>query len=254
MINDAVWKNMKRNDGLVRPLRRATDPDIGSDSIMAMIPSDLALLVKLSGGKSTNRFDMDFFNLYRISNERSCLSLSGPFLGSPQAVMGLERLIALGAKRVWVLGWCGSLRPDLRIGDLVIPSGSFSEEGTSGHYPIGKRPAETDHGLNILLEKSLRKRGIQYAKGPVWTTDAPYRETPEKIREYREKGALTVEMELSALMTVSIYCNIKLAGLLVVSDELFDLKWNPGFSSPRLKMSRKLGAEVLLDSIESINH
>ena len=42
-------------------------------------------------------------------------------------------------------------------------------------------------------------------------------------------------MEMSALMTLAIYRSVKLSGLLVVSDELFDLKWHRGFSSPLFK-------------------
>jgi purine-nucleoside phosphorylase len=37
--------------------------------------------------------------------------------------------------------------------------------------------------------------------GPSWTTDAPFRETPEAIEAARAKGILAVEMEVAALYT-----------------------------------------------------
>jgi uridine phosphorylase len=37
--------------------------------------------------------------------------------------------------------------------------------------------------------------------GPSWTTDAPFRETPEAIEAARAKGILAVEMEAAALYT-----------------------------------------------------
>lgn len=61
-----------------------------------------------------------------------------------------------------------------------------------------------------------------------------------------DQGILAVEMEISALMTVAIYRSIAMAGLLVVSDELFQLKWRPGFSNSLLKKSSRAAGKVLL--------
>jgi hypothetical protein len=58
-------------------------------------------------------------------------------------------------------------------------------------------------------------------------------------------------MEMSALMTLAIYRNVKLAGLLVISDELFDLKWHSGFNNPKLKQISRLAGELLLNLVES---
>ena len=244
--------NIHNNEGLVSPIRRKTDPEIGTDAIMVMIHSDLEYLVKFNYKKDITRFNMGFFNLYRIINQEVCLSLSGPFLGAPQAVMGMEKLISLGAKRIWVSGWCGSISPHLVIGDLVIPERALSEEGTSEHYPVGKKAIRTDETLNRMLEQIIRKRGYNFLKGKVWTTDAPYRETREKVNKYKEQGILAVEMEMAALMTLSIYRNVKLAGLLTVSDELFNLKWSPGFSNPLLKRGSRAAGEIILKTVESL--
>ena len=52
-------------------------------------------------------------------------------------------------------------------------------------------------------------------------------------------------MEMCALMTVAIYRSVRLAGLLVVSDELFDLRWHAGFKNTGFKAKRQLAAETL---------
>ena len=250
-IIKALTGKINNDEGLMRPIKRKSDPMMGPDAVLVMIPSDLDYLVNLNNEKKILRFSMEFFKLFLVKDgEKGTLTLAGPFLGAPQAVMGMEKMIALGAKRFWVLGWCGSLQPDLRIGDLVIPSSSISEEGTSLHYPIGERLPATDEGLNQILENTLKKKGQSYLRGTIWTTDAPYRETPLKVREYQEKGILAVEMEMSALMTLAIFRKVSLAGLLVVSDELFELKWHPGFSSPELKRSSRLAGEHLLNIVE----
>jgi uridine phosphorylase len=237
-------------------MKRKTDPAVGRDAIMVMIPSDLDYLVTTSHAQKHPLFHMNFYDLYQYRGKvgkEGALTLLGPFLGAPQAVMGMEKMIALGAKRFWVLGWCGSLQPNLRVGDLVIPTDALCEEGTSQHYPIGDKTAKTDEKLNHMLEKALDEKGQAFNKGKVWTTDAPYRETAVKVERYQKRGALAVEMEMSALMTLAIYRNVKLAGLLVISDELFDLKWHSGFKNPKLKQISRLAGELLLNLVESLN-
>jgi len=59
-------------------------------------------------------------------------------------------------------------------------------------------------------------------------------------------------MEMSALMTLAIYRSVKLAALLVVSDELFDLNWRRGFSDPKFKKRSHLAADLLLGLVPSL--
>ncbi len=245
-------QQMTHEEGLIRPRKRKTDPTVNRDALMVMTPSEIEHLLKLNPARNAACFDQGFFKIYQIQGkENDCATLCGPFLGAPQAVMGMEKLIALGARRIWALGWCGSLQPDLRVGDLIVPADAVSEEGTSKHYPIdGKKPA-TDKELNRLLFRALAREGRPFRKGTVWTTDAPYRETPLKVRAYREKGILGVEMEMSALMTLAVFRSVRLAALLVVSDELSDLGWHAGFKDPGLEDMSRFAAECLLGLLET---
>lgn len=232
------------DDAVIQPRKGAKDPSLGPDALMVVIPQDLA---RLSKANPWECFDQGFFKIFRRKDPGpGPLSLAGPFLGAPQAAMVLEKIIALGAKRICLFGWCGSLQPDLRTGDLVIPLRSLAEEGTSKHYPIGSRKPGTDPELNRILEHALEQEGLPFRKGLVWTTDAPYRETASKVKSYREKEVLAVEMEMSALMTVAAYRSVKLSGLLVVSDELFDLTWHRGFSSPLFKRRCEQAGNLLV--------
>ena len=247
-------RTFDHEEGLIRPRKAKTDPDLGPDVILAMIPSDLDLLARTSQAQKIQHSHMALYDMYRIGDGLGgSFALSGPFLGAPQAVMGMEKLIALGAQRIWVLGWCGSLQPDLRIGDLVLPTTAISEEGTSQHYPVGEKIPRADEELSQMLDDALRKNGQSFVRGTVWTTDAPYRETPTKVKTYQQKGVLAVDMEMSALMTLAMYRAVRLSGLLVVSDELFDLKWHSGFKSPELKKSSRLAGGALLNVVKSMN-
>ena len=105
----------------------------------------------------------------------------------------------MGAERFLVLGWCGSIQPFLEIGDLVIPTHAVSEEGTSQHYATASENPPSDASLIRILETRLEGRKTPFTKGPIWTTDAIYRETPEKVKAYQQQNILAVEMEISAL-------------------------------------------------------
>jgi len=235
-------------EGIIRPMKGKGDPLVGPDALMIIIPSELKYLVQVAKAQEVAFSEMSLYRLYQAERGADApLTLCGPFLGAPHAVIAMEKLIVLGAKRFWVLGWCGSLQPDLPIGHIVVPTGAISEEGTSPHYPIKARSPESDERLNQMLGEELERRGLPFSKGVVWTTDAIYRETPGKVKAYQARGILGVEMEISALMTLALYRSVSMGGLLVVSDELFDFKWRHGFSNPQLRKSSREAGKALLD-------
>lgn len=53
---------------------------------------------------------------------------------------------------------------------------------------------------------------------PIVSTDAVYRQTFRKERLWREKGAVGVDMETSAVFSVAHYLGLRAAALLMVSD------------------------------------
>jgi len=241
------------NEALIEPRKGRGEPAVGRHALMTLTRPDLRHLSQMHPFSGGSPLDMTLFSLY-LARRGSPLpmAMAGPFCGAPLAVIGLEKLIALGAKDVWVLGWCGSIQPDLRVGDVIIPLRAVSEEGTSKHYPIRMGEAAAHQDLLDLLQMELEEKGLPFTQGPVWTTDAPYRETAQKVKNYQEAGVLAVEMELSALFTVAAYREVRLTALLVVSDELFDLKWVPGFSSSRFRERSHLAGKILLDLVDSL--
>ncbi|EFK06666.1 phosphorylase family protein [delta proteobacterium NaphS2] len=238
----------KHSDGIIQPRRGKGDPQLAADILMVMVPGELRYLAQKTGAVKTVFSNMRLYDLYRTGEEKEAsVTLAGPFIGAPLAAMGMEKLVAMGARRFLVLGWCGSIQPFLEIGDLVIPTHAVSEEGTSQHYPTASKNPASDATLVRILETSLEERKTPFTKGPIWTTDAIYRETPEKVKAYQQQNILAVEMEISALLAVSSFRAVPMAALLVVSDELSSLKWLPGFSDGRLKKMSRAAAETLLE-------
>lgn len=158
----------------------------------------------------------------------------------------MEKLIAMGAKNILVLGWCGSLQPNIVIGDYIIPTSALSEEGTSRHYSVDKKHVGTSDLLNDRLFNIFENSHIRFNKGIIWTTDALYRETEKKVKDYGKKGLVAVEMEMSALINLAAYRNVELSGVLTVSDELFHPTWHHGFGGKKLKQNSIQAGRLIL--------
>ena len=210
-------------------------PPIG---VFAVNPSDRPSFAPLARELGLRRQRLFHAELY--AGER--LFLAGPAVGAPMAVICLEKLIALGARRIVLYGWCGSLTPTLRIGDCLMPTDALSEEGTSAHYQPA--PAPVTDGLHEKLRAGLISLGHVPREGPIWTTDAVYRETRDKVAAYGARGILAVDMEYAALRTVAGFRGVSLAAVLLVSDELFAPVWQSGYDRPSFRhRSRTLLAD-----------
>lgn len=216
--------------------------------MLVMTKADLDLMLDLAGGNARRLRVNDFFRVYQLD---SGPVVAGWALGAPAAVMAAEKLFSLGVDKLLFTGWCGSLSPSAPAGSLILPQWAVSEEGTSAHYPVPRRPrAATD--LIDALEAAAVRREVRPIRGPVWTTDAVYRETRAKIARYASEGVLAVEMETSALLAVAAFYRRRAAGLLVVSDEVHHSGWRPAFGSVKFKEARQKAAAVMLAAAESI--
>ena len=174
------------------------------------------------------------------------LTVTGPLLGAPAAVMIAETLIAWGARRLLYYGWCGAIAPHVKIGDIVVPTAAVIDEGTSRHYGADlNQTVAPSHRMVATIHQTLHASGQPCHDGLVWTTDALFRETPSKVKSFQQRGALAVEMETSALFTVAAFHQVEVGCLLVVSDELARLEWQPGFKDERFKASRAVISDLI---------
>lgn len=156
------------------------------------------------------------------------------YFGGPAAGMLTEALIASGVSRIFMLGTAGSISPICRIGDVVVPSWGIREEGTSYHYLAPGVPCRASESARAQVRSCLVGAGIDFKEGGVWTTDAPYRETRDKVLAYAKRGALAVEMECATLMAIAAYRMQEFAALLIITDELFGDQWVPGFHAAQV--------------------
>lgn len=133
--------------------------------------------------------------------------------GAPQAADTVETLAALGVKTIIAVGMCGGYDQRVSVGDIIAPSTAFVEEGTSLHYYGSIEAARPDEALHQLAA-ALPHVGTY----PIVSSDSVYRQTFRKEQHWREKGAVGIDMETSAVFSVSQYLGVKAAAMLMVSD------------------------------------
>ncbi|MFZ5571391.1 MAG: nucleoside phosphorylase [Thermodesulfobacteriota bacterium] len=233
------------HDAVINPGRGKKSPKLRTAVMIATAEDFEALTSEIGAERSSTA---------PLLMSRLCLpeggkpALVGPMVGAPYAVILLENLIAWGARNILFFGWCGSLCPRLGIGDILLPDAAFIDEGTSLHY--GGNPATAERpsaSLARTVRDALSEAAVPFQEGGVWTTDAVFRETAAKVTGFRQRGALAVEMETSALFAVGRYRKAEVGAVLAVSDDLSTLKWRPGFRDERLKAARRKIREAIPD-------
>jgi len=173
-----------------------------------------------------NRWEDGPHPLYEIEHGGRRLAFMHPGIGGPLASSLLEEVIGFGCRKFIACGGCGTLEPDIAVGNLIVVTGALRDEGVSYHYLPPGREIEA-HELGIAaLEKGLKGKGVPYRLGKTWTTDAPYRETHARIAKRRSEGCIVVEMEAAAMMAVAQYRNVILGQVLYGGDDLSGEVWD----------------------------
>lgn len=186
----------------------------------------------------------------------SQVGVVGPCLGAPAAVLAAETLAGSGLESLIVVGACGFI-PTFdrfcRFGDLFFPDSSRIEEGTSRLYgteglchPVSSAVQARLEGL-LKVNKLCFMDNTQFHRGELWTTDAPFLETREKLQEFSALGAEAVDMEFSALLTLSRLRHFDIAAILLISDILTNT-WDRGFDSKEFKHNAKKAVDLIFQT------
>ena len=221
---------------IVQPPLRGSKPPIPPRIVLVATGPDLERLKKGLAIPGDRGEPLYMSRIHKPLESPAPFALVGPFMGAPQAAMLMETLSAWGAKQFLFLGWCGAIGSHVQTGDIVLPTGAFIDEGTSPSYDGQTDPVRLPSvDFHQEIKQALAARGLAFHEGLVWSTDAVFRETPSKVSDYQNRGALAVEMEISACLTVAHLRKASFAAILVVSDELSSLHWRPGFRDPHFK-------------------
>lgn len=127
------------------------------------------------------------------------IGLVGCAVGASYAVLVAEEMFASGARLVISVTSAGRVAALPELPCFILIDRALRDEGTSYHYLPPGDWAAGDAGLLARLAGAFDGLAQPVLTGPVWTTDAPFRETEAAIAAARAAGALAVEMEAAAL-------------------------------------------------------
>ena len=178
------------------------------------------------------------------SGPTGLLAVTG--VGGPVVAVAIEELVALGAREVISIGLAGGLG-GASSGDVVVLDGALPRDGTSGAYGSTDRRLAPDESLRAEVVARLEHAGLSHLSGPSWTTDAVYRETPARLGEAINAGAVAVEMEAAAVLAVSRALGARAAAIVVIADRIVDGQWLPPDDLARCRRAEAGVIDALLD-------
>jgi len=174
-----------------------------------------------------NRWEDGSHPVYEIAYKDQRVAYYHPGIGASLTAAILEEVIAFGCRKFIACGGAGALYKDIVVGNLIVVSGAIRDEGVSYHYLSPEREVIAHEAGVTALVKALDNRGVPYHVGKTWTTDAPYRETSNRIAKRKnEDGCLTVEMECAGMMAVAQFRGVVFGQILYGGDDLSGTEWD----------------------------
>lgn len=175
--------------------------------------------------------------VYRVEYKGKAFALFQSYVGEPLCVGEYEDLMAMGSKRLILLGNCGVLDKSIEDCGIIIPTYAIRDEGTSYHYAEAGDRIAVNKKYREEFKEVLSECGYPYVEGITWTTDAPYRETRDKVNRRKAQGAICVEMECAGMQAACDFRGTEFFQFFYAGDNLDHSSWEP----------RSLSGEARLD-------
>ena len=169
--------------------------------------------------------------------------VSGPWISAD-----IEELHSQGVEKFIIFGNCGVLDSKIEDCSIIIPTKAFRDEGTSYHYVPESDMIDIDLKYEKDFVEILDRFKFEYTKGYTWTTDAFFRETPDKIAYFKENGAVCVEMEGAVIAAVSKRLGVDYFTFYYAGDNLDSTEWDERSLSGLVNIDKK--KEVMLLALE----
>ncbi|MDO4650730.1 MAG: nucleoside phosphorylase [Eubacteriales bacterium] len=177
--------------------------------------------------------------VYRVNYKGKEFALFQSYVGEPQCVAMYEDLIAMGSKRLILIGNCGVLDRSIEDCGIIIPTRAIRDEGTSYHYAPASDYIDVNKKYIPEFKEVLDEYGYPYVMGTTWTTDACYRETREKVNRRKQQGAICVEMECAGMQALCDFRHTDFFQFFYAGDNLDHSTWNPRSISGKAKVDEK---------------
>jgi uridine phosphorylase len=240
-------ENIPDDQIVIQPRRAKKEKTVPENGLLLVNPTEARPLIDKAVAAGAERRFL-FNSMLSVCQEPACF-LAGPAIGAPMAVISLEKLIALGARKIVLCGWCGGISSSCRVGDIIVPDRALIGEGTSAYYTDSVSSVPCPE-LSEALVALLTGKGFTVSRGTIWSTDAIYREDRRILDKlHQQQEVVAVDMEHSALCTVAAFRRVQFSAVLIVSDEIWGKSWRPGFKQSHFHQIKE---SVLTTMIENI--
>ena len=156
-----------------------------------------------------------------VHDKKADISIINHGVGSPSAGIIMHCLSYLDKLQcVLVLGMCGGIDDEVEIGDIIIPTASIRDEGTSKHYLPKDVPAQPGFWINRIAEEVIGQTMNKKPKsGIMLTTDYRMWEFDEEFIRYIQKHRiLAIDMEIATMFSVGYALNVPTGAIMLISD------------------------------------
>ena len=254
---------MSAEDALAAIRDRISDP---SARIGMILGSGLGHIAGLVEGTAIDYADLPGFPHAGVSGHTPKLAI-GKLEGAPVAVLGgrahyyetgradamrvpLETLAALGVDTLIVTNACGSFRPDIPPGNLMLVSDHINYSGRS---PLIGEPTDRrfvnltdayDPAIRAALTTEAEALGIPLKEGVYAWYSGPNFETPAEIRMLKLLGADAVGMSTVPEIILGRFLGMRCAAISVVTNMAAGLSAE-NISHEHTKASAPVGAAKL---------
>ncbi len=164
------------------------------------------------------------YTIYRFVDDEVLIVLGQ--VGCPSCGGNLDLFYAFGVTKVIFCGGGGVLDKNIKVGQLLVVDGAIRDEGFSYHYVAPSRFIYTDKAVTDKIAAYLEKYNIPYLRGITWTTDALFRETPDKVALRKDEGAKIVEMEQAGCIAVAQFRGFDYGAIIYGGDDVASEEWN----------------------------
>ena len=128
---------------------------------------------------------------------------------------------------------------------IIIPTVALRDEGASFHYAPPSDEIEVNPKYREEFIEILDHHQCTYTLGKVWTTDAFYRETAEKMERRKAAGCVCVDMECSAVAALARFRGKEAFHFFHASDNLDGGEWEAWSLSQDANITGKDKAALL---------
>ena len=180
--------------------------------------------------------------IYKINYKGTDIAIYVSRVGAPACCVSYEEITAMGLEKLIMFGTCGVLDKSIEDLAIIIPTAAIRDEGTSYHYIKASDEIEVNTKYREEFKEILDSSNVSYVETKTWTTDAPFRETRNKMQRRKEQGCLCVEMECASIAAVSQFRGTEFFEFFYAADNLDSDKWD----------ERSLGNEDKLEEKEKL--